>query len=204
MFDLVAVMRAAHFGSWVVGRRRVCIERAMDLIGLVVEVVAGGSLIVFVVCCWVACPVVGRVDFRTMIVLAVVEVVLRSMIVEVYLAYSAGSWAGSRVARWHTACCRILPYSAHLIQRHHRLEEVSSPGVRLVLGQVVLRDYMPLVQVDVTAAVAAVLAEERWPLLQTVPTLVVLGTNAPKPCFLLEDGSVSQWLSFPAVGLQDS
>ena len=134
-----------------------CIGRAMDLIALVVEVVAGGSLIVFVVCCWVACPVVGRVDFRTMIVLAVVEVVLRSMIVEVYLAYSAGSWAGSRVARWHTACCRILPYSAHLIQRHHRLEEVSSPGVRLVLGQVVLRDYMPLVQVDVTAAVAAVL-----------------------------------------------
>lgn len=86
MFDLVAVMRAAHFGSWVVGRRRVCIERAMDLIGLVVEVVAGGSLIVFVVCCWEAYPVVVRVDFHMMTVLVVVEVVLRSMIVEACLA----------------------------------------------------------------------------------------------------------------------
>lgn len=86
MFDLVAVMRAAHFGSWVVGRRRVCIERAMDLIGLVVEVVAGGSLNVFFVCCWEAYPVVARVDFHMMTVLVVVEVVLRSTIVEACLA----------------------------------------------------------------------------------------------------------------------
>jgi hypothetical protein len=82
MFDLVVVMRAAHFGSWVVGRRRVCIERAMDLIALAVEAVAGGSLIVFVVYYWEACPAEARVDFRMMTVLVVLEVVQRSMTAE--------------------------------------------------------------------------------------------------------------------------
>ena len=87
------------FGWLGVGRRRVCIGRAMALFGLVVEVVEGGSLIVCVGCCWEACRVVGRVDFRMMIVLAVLEVVLRSRIVEACLACWAGNWVGSRVAR---------------------------------------------------------------------------------------------------------
>jgi hypothetical protein len=143
MFDLVAVMRAAHFGWSVVGRRRVCIGRATDPIALVVEAVAGGSLIVFVVCCWEACPVVDRVDFRMKVVLVVVEVVLRSMIVEACLAYSAGSWVEIRVAKWHTACCHILPHLECLIQRRHQLAVVSFPYVRSVLAHSVLRDCMP-------------------------------------------------------------
>lgn len=175
----------------------------MDLIALVVEVVVGGSLIVFVVCCWEAYLVVVRVDFRTMTALAVLEAVLRSMIVGACLACSAGSWAGIRVARWRTACCHSLLHSERLNQRHRRLEEVSSPGMRSVLGQLVLRDCMPSAQVDVIAAVA-VLVVERWLILQTVPILVVPGMNVPKQCFLLEDESVSLLQSFPAVGLQDS
>ena len=86
MFGLVVVMRAVRFGWLVADRRRVCIGRAMDPIALVVEVVAGGSLNVFFVCCWEAYPVVARVDFHMMTVLVVVEVVLRSTIVEACLA----------------------------------------------------------------------------------------------------------------------
>ena len=197
----MVVTRAADFGQLVVDRRRVCIGRAMDLIALVAEVVAGGSLIVFVVCCWEVYPAVVRGDFRMRIVLVVLEVVLRSMIAEACLAYLAGSWAGSRVAKWHTACCQSLLHSAHLIQKRRRLAVVSSPDVRSVLAQLVLLDCMPLAQVGV---VAAVLAAERWPLLQTAPILVGPEMNVLKPCFLLEDGSVSRSQSFPAVGLQDS
>ena len=71
MFDLVVGMRVGWFGWLVVGRRRVCIGRVMDLFGLVVEAAVGGSLIVSVGCCWEACRVVVRGDFRRMIVLVV-------------------------------------------------------------------------------------------------------------------------------------
>ena len=142
-----------------------------------------------------------QADFRMTTVLAELEVALRSMIVEACSAYSAGSWAESRVARWHTACCHSLPRSAHLIQKRRQLEVVSSLGVQSALGRLVLQDCMPLARVDVIAAVMVV--EERL-LLQTAPNREGLGTNAPKPCFLLEDGSVCRLQSFPAVGLQDS
>ena len=178
--------------------------RAMGLFDLVVEAVAGGSLIVFVGCCWEACRAVVRGDFRMMTVSVVLEVVRRSMIVEACLACLAGNWAGSCVVRWHTACCHSLLHLKRQIQRHRPLEVVSFLGVQSALARSVLRDYMPLAQVDVTAAVAVVLVAERWRLLQTALIWVGLGTNAPKPYFLLEDGSVSQSQSFPAVGQQDS
>jgi hypothetical protein len=136
-------MRAGHFGWLVVGRRRVCIGQAMGQIAQVVEAVVAASLIVFVVCCWEAYPAEARVDFRRTIVLVVVEVVLRSMIVEACLAYSAGSWVESRVAKWHTACCHIPPHSERLIRRRHQLEVVFSPYVQLALALSVLRDCKP-------------------------------------------------------------
>lgn len=64
---MVVVMRAAEFGRLVVGRKRVCIGRAMDLFALVGEAVAGGNLIVLVVCCWEVYPAVVRADFHMMI-----------------------------------------------------------------------------------------------------------------------------------------
>lgn len=207
MFDLAVVTRAVHLGRSVAGRRRVCIERATDLIALVVEVAVGGSLIVFFECYWEAYPAVVRVDFHMMTVLVVLEVVQRSMTAEACLAYQAGNFAGNRAAKWHIACCHNLPHSELLIQRRHQRAVVSSPYVRSVLVHSVLRDCMPTAQVDATAAAAAavaVLVAERWLLLQTAPILVGLGTNAPKLYFLLEDGNVSRSQSFPAVGLQDS
>lgn len=197
----MAVMRAADFGQLGVDRRRLSIGRAMDLFALVGEAVAGASRIVFVVCCWEAYLAVVQVDFRMTTVLAELEVALRSMIVEACSAYSAGSWAESRVARWHTACYHSLPRSAYLIQKRRQLGVVSSPDVRSALGRLVLQDCMPLARVDV---IAAVLVVEKRLLLQTALIRVGLGTNALKPCFPLEDGSVYRLQSFPAVGLQDS
>ena len=55
------------------------------------EAAAEESLIVSVVCCWEAYPAAVRVDLRMTIVLVVLEAVLRSMIAEACLAYSAGS-----------------------------------------------------------------------------------------------------------------
>ena len=181
-----------------------CIGRVMALSALVVEeVVVEGSLIVFVGYCWEACHVVVRVDFRRMIVLLVLEVVLRSMIVEACLPCWAGNWAGNCVARWHAVCCHSLPHLGGLSQRHRPLGVVSSPDVRSVLGRLVLRDCMPWAQVD-GAVAAAVLVAERWLLLQTALIWVGLETNAQKPYFLLEDGSVFRSQSFPAVGPRDS
>jgi hypothetical protein len=140
---LVVGTRAVHSDWWVVDRKRVCIERAMDLVALVVEAAAEGCLIVFVVCCSEAYPAVARVNSRMMTVLVVVEEVLRSMIVEACLAYSVGSWVGTHVAKWHIACCHILPHSERLIRRRRQLAVVSSPYVQLVLAQLVLRGCMP-------------------------------------------------------------
>jgi len=184
----------------------VCIGQATDPLAPGVEAVAGGSLFVFVVCYREVTLAVVRVDFHMMIALAVLEVALRNMIDGAYLAYSAGSWAENRVARWHIACCHSPPRWVLLIRRHHRLEEVSSPGVRSALAQLALPDYMPSARAGVIvdfAAVAVQVVEER-PLLRTAPIRVGLGMNVLKRCFLLEDGSVCRLQSFPAVGLQDS
>ena len=114
----MAVTRAARSDWLVVGRKMAGIGRAMDLIALAEEAVVVGSRIVFVVCCWEAYPVVVRADFRTMTVLVALEAALRNMIVEACLAYSAGSWAESRVAMWHTACRRNQLHSERLSQKH--------------------------------------------------------------------------------------
>lgn len=197
----MVVMRPVDFGWLVVGRRRVCIGQAMALSVLAAEAVAGGSLIVFVVCCWEAYLEVVQADFRMTTVLAELEVALRSMIVEACSAYLAGSWAESRAASWHTACCHSLPRSAHLIQKRRQLEVVSSLGVQSALERLVLQDCMPLARVGV---IAAVLVVEERPLLQTAPIRVDLGMNAPKPYFLREDGNVFRSRSFLAAGLLDS
>jgi hypothetical protein len=54
---------------------------------LVEEVVVEESQIVFVVCCSAAYHEVDQVDYHTTIVFAALGVVLKSMIVEVCLAY---------------------------------------------------------------------------------------------------------------------
>lgn len=208
MFDLAVVMRVERSGWLAVGRRRVYIGQAMDLFAPAVEAVAEGSQTVFVVCCWEAYPAVVRADSRMMTVLAELEVALRSMIVEVCSAHSAGSWAGSRVAMWHTACRRSLLHLDRLTQRHRQPEVVSSPDVQSVLERSVLLGCMPLAQADVIAVVAvgadAVLVAVKRRLLQTAPILVGLEKNAPKPYSLLEDGNVYQLQSFPVVELQGS
>ena len=203
MFDLAAVTRVERSGWLAVGRRRVCIGQAMDLFALAVEAVAEESQTVFVVRCWEAYPAVVRANFRMMIVLAELEVALRSMIVEACSAHSAESWTESRVVVWHTACRRSLLHLDRLTQRHRQLEVVSSPDVQSVLERSVLLGCMPLAQAGVVAAVAvgadAVLVAARRRLLQTAPILVGLGMSAPKPYSLLEDGSVYRLQSFPAV-----
>jgi hypothetical protein len=80
-------MTAVRFGWLVVGRKRVCTEQARSPTALVVEAVVGENQIVFDVCYWEAYLEADQVDFHTMIVLAALEVVLKSMIAEACLAY---------------------------------------------------------------------------------------------------------------------
>ena len=204
MFDLVVVMAVERPVWLAVGRKRVCIGRAMDLSALAAGAVAEGMLTVFVVCYCEAYRAVVQADFRMTTVLAELEVVLRSMTAEACSAYSAGSWAGNRVARWHAVCCHSLLRLARLVQRRRQLEVVSSPDVQSALGRLALQDCMPLARADVTAAVAAVLVAEKRLLLQAGSSLAGLGMNAAKLYSLLEEGSVSRWLSSLAVGPQGS